>query len=292
MEVSLDRRKSLFVNDEEKTTNDILNEKCSMYNISIHPKVRLADVLNINNSGISDELYRYALQSHFDFVVYNHQYRGLFAVEVDEEYHKTDKAQITKDNYKNKICSKLEFPLLRINSNYLKKKYRTFSLLGWIIDYWFLREAFLEAQEYGSIPEDEIFWPDAIMYNGNSIMDFPYDLTYDLKRKVFEKYKNGQLYSFCTDIWIGEDKNGNYKGIGCFRLSESEGIIAESGVKRTSFPIDECDMLQTILIYELLEKVLSGKYEKTDIGVIREKVTSYSNKFKLSMISASQRGSS
>jgi hypothetical protein len=59
-----------------------------------------------------------------------------------------------------------------------------------MIDIWFLREGFFENQESGLIPEDEIFWPESIVYDPFYQMHFPYDLS----RKIFEKYKRGELY--------------------------------------------------------------------------------------------------
>lgn len=80
----MNKKRRLLVNKYEKITNDILNEKCERYNISVHPKVRVADVFKIDNSGITNDLYSYALQSHFDFIIYNELYDPLFAVEFDE----------------------------------------------------------------------------------------------------------------------------------------------------------------------------------------------------------------
>lgn len=283
-------KKKLFINEFEKVTNDILNEKCNKHNISIQSKIRLADVFEIENSGLTSDMFSYALKSHFDFIVYNQLYEPLFAVEVDGIYHKTNGKQILNDEYKNNLCSKFELPLLRVNSNYLNKSFRTFSLLGWMIDIWFLREAFFDAQEHGIVPEDEIFTPEAILCESNNPMKHPYDITYDLKRKVYEKYKSGELYHYCTNVWSGTDKDGKYRGVGYFMISENEGIITESGIKSTSFPVVESEVLEMILTYELLEKALSGKYEKVDIARIYEKVNFYSNRFKLDMVSTFTKG--
>ncbi len=50
----------------------------------IAPKVRVADVLPIENSGLSNAEYSYALRSHFDWVVTEGEDRDpQFAVEFD-----------------------------------------------------------------------------------------------------------------------------------------------------------------------------------------------------------------
>jgi hypothetical protein len=58
----------LLLNYSEAHTDESLRAVCDAYGARVFPKVRVADVLPIEHSGISDDLYRYALQGHFDFV--------------------------------------------------------------------------------------------------------------------------------------------------------------------------------------------------------------------------------
>lgn len=55
----------------EKVSYERIDSICSKVNAIVFPKVRLADIINISGSGISHEEYRFALKSHFDFIVYN-----------------------------------------------------------------------------------------------------------------------------------------------------------------------------------------------------------------------------
>jgi hypothetical protein len=64
-------------------------------------------------------------------------------------------------------------------------------------------------------------------------------------------------------------------------LSKTEGIITMSGMKSTCFPVSEPDVLEKLLTYELLEKLLSGEYEKTNIEYIIKKVKFYQANYKL-----------
>jgi hypothetical protein len=117
---------------------------------AVYPKVRVADVLQIVGSGIADDVYRFALQAHFDFVV-TKGVTPIFAVEFDGPSHGA-KQQRTRDEKKDEICRHLGFPLLRITSRYLPAIYRSYDLLSWCIEQWFLSQAFTEAQGRGEAP--------------------------------------------------------------------------------------------------------------------------------------------
>lgn len=85
-----DRRKKLL-NGHESTSRELLGEAAKKNGAEVFSKPRVADVLDINASGFDNELYRYALQAHFDFVVADAETKGLFAVEYDGPGHGKDK---------------------------------------------------------------------------------------------------------------------------------------------------------------------------------------------------------
>jgi hypothetical protein len=103
----------------------------------VFPKVRIADVLDIADSGISDREYGYALRAHFDFVVAETDGTPHFAVEFDGPQHATDRATIQRDALKAALCQRGELPLLRIDAGYLRPSGR-FTLLSWLVELWFL----------------------------------------------------------------------------------------------------------------------------------------------------------
>ena len=59
----------LLVNGHEVNTDKALERAAEAAGYRIARKVRVADVLPIANSGLSNAEYRYALRSHFDWVV-------------------------------------------------------------------------------------------------------------------------------------------------------------------------------------------------------------------------------
>ena len=65
------RTRKRLVNHHEETALEELEALGSEYGYRISSKVRVADVLSIENSGIRQRLFSFALQSHLDFVAYD-----------------------------------------------------------------------------------------------------------------------------------------------------------------------------------------------------------------------------
>lgn len=239
--------KRIYANNNEKLTHDIIREVCENCGADVYPKIRVADVLEIEGSGISSEEYSYALKAHFDFVVCELD-TPIFAVEFDGESHRnTD--QRKRDELKNKLCEKFGFPLLRITSNYLQKKYRHLTLLEWCIESWFCWQSFCNAQEQGIIPLDEIFDMSSIVSNGSTIA-WPYNLYVDINNEIYQLDKDKNISHFSLSIWIGE-KDSIFYGLGSAIINKEKAIIVRSSITAKQFPIDEADLLDAIIYREL-----------------------------------------
>ena len=61
--------KALLNRLERIAVLDIAESACAETDTKVFAKVRIADVVQIDGSGISDDLYRYALSAHFDVLV-------------------------------------------------------------------------------------------------------------------------------------------------------------------------------------------------------------------------------
>ena len=152
----MDRRKRIIANKYEAKVHDAIKAVAEKSNCVVYPKVRIADVLNIDRSGLNNQAYSYALKAHFDFLVADSESLPAFSVEFDGPTHETPEGR-RRDELKNDICESLGLPLLRITAAYLEEENETMSLLAWLTDLWFMSEAFLDAQESGTIPADEPF---------------------------------------------------------------------------------------------------------------------------------------
>jgi hypothetical protein len=102
--------------------------------------------------------FRYATAAHFDYVVANGDTLPLFAIELDDASHqRSDRA--TRDQLKNRICSRFRFPLLRLGSRVLARRASRDMIIGWLVDVWFTFEAF----RAGGLPDDEPFIPFSVL---------------------------------------------------------------------------------------------------------------------------------
>jgi len=269
--------KRLYANQNEKLTHDIIKKTCENCGADVYPKIRVADVLEIEGSGISREEYSYGLKAHFDFVVCESD-KPIFAVEFDgESHHNID--QRKRDGLKNTLCEKFEFPLLRITSNYLQKKYRHLTLLEWCIESWFCWEAFCNAQEQGIIPLDEPFDMSSILSNGSKII-WPYNLYIDINNEINQLDKDKNISHFNLSIWIGEKDNIFY-GLGSIKINKEKAIIVRSSITAKQFPIDETDLLDAIIYRELWNVFKEGKGPFFSLETSKDLRKEYEAKYKL-----------
>ena len=148
----MDRRKPVM-NRGEVVAEKAIAEAALRYGAHVRSKLKLSDVLEIGRSGLSRAEFDYATRAHLDFVVLDDQHLPQFAVELDGAQHRTDAATIARDRMKNGICERLGLLLLRIDSDYLRTEGR-FTLIGWLIEVWFMQEAFYKL---ASAPVDEPF---------------------------------------------------------------------------------------------------------------------------------------
>ena len=102
-------------NRGERAVYSAIQAITKYYQANVFPKVRVADVLPIENSGISDRHYSYALRAHFDFVVVDAAGIPKLAVEFDGSGHDT-----ANDALKNTLGDKFELPLVRVTAAHLE----------------------------------------------------------------------------------------------------------------------------------------------------------------------------
>jgi hypothetical protein len=174
----IDRRRPLLVNRGEEAVDAAVSEAATKYGGRVFPKVRVADALNIQSSGLSDAEYRYALKAHFDFVVVDESNLPQFAIEFDEPHHDTDPDTILRDQMKASTCERLGLPLVRVDAGYLRRA-RDYVLVGWLVEVWFAYRWFVEAKEQGEFGPDEPWGHQWIAQRDSEgrIVDMPLDLS-------------------------------------------------------------------------------------------------------------------
>src|SRR5262245_17813597 len=96
-----------LLNTSERITYGRLRGVCDRRAAEVYAKVRLADVLPIEGSGLRVALYDFALQAHYDFVVTGSDQVPLFAVEFDGPQH-GESPQMERDAKKEELSRRFD----------------------------------------------------------------------------------------------------------------------------------------------------------------------------------------
>jgi hypothetical protein len=250
----------LLVNQYERVTHSKLVAVCREEGAHVCPKVRVKDALPVEGSGISREQFTFSLKSHFDFVVTDKDYNILFAVEFDGPCHQEGESQ-RRDNLKDDLCSHFELPLLRINANHLDKKFLRWDLLTYFIETWFLKRAFEEAQEEGSIPWDEDVDPMSIYSDGKG-KRWPYWFSAPSQLAIQRLHKEGRICHRVASHIAGYDPRGNRRYLAYVKINDDSWVFTTTAMRSQLFDVCTTDVLEqigTVDLYQRLLLVLAGK---------------------------------
>ena len=231
-----------LLNRAEEQTAHQLRAATEPLGAEVHAKVRLADVLEIEGSGIDRSDFRFALQSHFDFLITDLEYAPLFAVEFDGPLHRTSTTQAHRDRRKDRLCRRFGLPLLRVNQRYLDQSPCRDPLLAWFVRSWFHLARFQDGQDAGCIPWDEPYVPPCVARP--SIDGF-----WELRQR--RQIPPGSCWSAARDTTTGVTR-----GIACNLVSDTHGVLVRSGIRAQQFPVAECEVLSELLISEAYEATL------------------------------------
>lgn len=152
----MDRRKRVL-NLRESAVDRILADYADENGYRISLKMRLRDVIDIDDLPLGAKERNFAFTSHLDFVAFDAEsHLPVLAVEYDGPQHLTDQRQIERDRIKDKLCEAAELPLLRIDNLFTRKEGR-WRVLRYILWAHEMGKAFYAAQGSGQIPDDEAF---------------------------------------------------------------------------------------------------------------------------------------
>ncbi|BAY37883.1 hypothetical protein NIES2111_22240 [Nostoc sp. NIES-2111] len=282
-------KKSLLVNKYEIFTNKAIDKIASKYNAKVCTKVRIADILEITNSGLRNSEYKYALQAHFDFVITTGiELSPEFVIEFDEKSHKQYKNAIDRDKLKNFICNKFELPLFRVNANFIKgignfppvKKKSIFagyfdSLVGWIVEIWFLQKAFHQAQLDGQIPFDEPFCWFSILGQ---------DPFAQSKLYLHQMYQEKYCTEYIPKIIKGQcDNEFTWASLTILSLNNGNYIIGFAECTSVHFSAisayEICEELAILNLAQELLKYQSGKFLGLNKEEIEKQEETFRNKY-------------
>ena len=239
------------------------------------PKVRVADALDIDNSGLTNAEYSYALKAHFDFVIARENELPAFAVEFDGPQHESDVNTLIRDGLKQSVCEKLELPLLRIDSGYLRRVGR-FALIGWLAEVWFLSEDFYAAQERGDVAPDEPFLWFAVMdydLKQQKLLPPPYDPFVPFRSLISRWHEKGVCRELCAERLEGKDAIGYSTSVSYLTATNGDTIVGVARCKNFSFrgtsPRELAEELSVVDLAEKFQLYLDGEYSPPDFDEVQ-----------------------
>lgn len=242
------------LNRHEEVVSQRLKSACEEHGAQVYAKVRVADILPIENSGISRNEYSFALRSHFDFVVTDREHKPLFAVEFDGPSH--DSAdQATRDTTKNRLAERFGLPLLRVRSAHILRRYDGWDLLTWIIDVWFLQQEADRMFADGELPYDFDFDPAFVISSPGHKRRFPYWLGLDAQLKIQDLHKRGKILDFTPSTYEGIDKQHVRRGFAFIRLDRRTGVRARAAMRSQQFRVDLSEPMRGVLFNDLLQEI-------------------------------------
>lgn len=274
-----------LLNLPESETDRRLREVCEDFDAKVYVKVRVADVLPIEQSGIDSDHYRYALQAHFDFVVTDLEDQPLFVVEFDGRGHSALDVK-RRDRMKNTLCERFELPLLRINRKYLTPEFSNWDLLRWFCTVFFVKNAWEEDVESGRIPpEDSIFDPMFVSVKTKSG-------TRSLELERHARAELGRLFNsreipFHVPNWItAEGSNRTLRAIAWIETSDQRGVMAETAMQHQYLGSWVQYAIRGIVLSQLqcrVRAVMCGTEPSHSLESIKSKIDDFENRFKTVM---------
>jgi hypothetical protein len=271
-----------LLNLPESVTDQRLREVCNDFDAKVYAKVRIADVLPIENSGIDNEHYRYALLAHFDFVITDSDDKPLFTVEFDGSSHSSPEVQ-RRDQIKNSLCDRFALPLLRINCKYLTKAFSNWDLLRWFCTVFFVKKSWDKAVEEGRIPpDDSIFDPMFVSVRTKSGMR-SLELEKHARAEFGNLFRSGKI-PFYVPNWITAKGSGRtLRAISWIKTSEQQGALVETAMQYQNLDSWIQFAIRGIVLSQLQERVsavIIGKESPLPISTIEDRVKRFENMHK------------
>jgi Protein of unknown function (DUF2726) len=279
----------LLVNQYEQATFGEIQRMVDGLGLTVWIKVRVADVLPIDRRRTPPELFSYGLKSHFDFLICRDM-QPEYAVEFDGPYHRRPE-QALNDRKKNALCKTHGFPLLRIDSRHIERKYQQMSLLAWIMEVRETEIAFDEAQRKGLIPYDEPFDPLSIWRAGDRL--HPFWLSRHARVRWQSLAESGQIRDMCSSGGQWHHDETMY-GIEFIRVTRQHGIHVATWMRLQDFPEMPTlfEEMLCIRLDEQLDLYFAGKRSLEPLAEINAKVKRFDTQYKMGRRHSFSRGDS
>ena len=255
-----DRRKKI-INAHERETRKLLSNAAEKNGAQVFTKIRIADVLDINGSGLDNDHFGFALKGHFDFVVANGDDLPLFAVEFDGPYHLQNKPSQENDRRKNLICERLAFPLARVRDEHIFRKARGIDYLTWLTELFFSFQALVEAQKQGQIPWDEPLDPMMFVTHPNIAGRFPLFISAKARIRLQQLHEAGVLGSSAPFYFSGDDSNNCTACLAVVPATPRAYLFTSASIYLRGFGVSPSEAAEEIATVNLAQ--LAEEYRQT-----------------------------
>jgi hypothetical protein len=231
------RRRRILVNGDEFRTDQALREAVAEAGYRLDAKVRVADALPIDGSGLSSRQYGFAMRSHFDWVISDPETtEAELAVEFDGPSHEAEESR-ARDALKDAVCDRLGLPLLRIGRVVLRP-FRERTILAVLVDAWSLWKGFGEAQDAGIIPLDEPYDPYMSIHPRMEGDQLILDQPFNVGRPATELLWRGLHKRGVVKAWREAKRptGGNVEAYAWAYLSDGGAVLGEASVRQCTYP--------------------------------------------------------
>jgi hypothetical protein len=261
----MDRRKKI-INFHEGVTHKLLTDAAQKNGAQVFSKIRIADVLNIDHSGLDNDHFGFALKAHFDFVVADGDHVPLFAVEFDGPHHERYERSKLNDKRKNLICEYLDFPLARVRDEHLFQRARGVDYLTWLTELFFSFQMLVEAQKSGQLPWDHPLDPMSFMSNPNIAGRFPLFISADARIRLQQLYKMRVLGSSMPLYFCNTNGNDRDMCIAIVPTTTSSYLVTVASIYLRGFGIAPSEAAEEIATVNLAR--IAEEYRETNEGML------------------------
>lgn len=268
------RRLPIFVNSREHVMDALLQDVSAEYGDRLCPKVRLADLFDVDQ--LPTGLKSYALRAHVDFVFVGEDDTALFGVELDGRQHTSDPTTIDRDRKKDELFRLAGTPLIRVNNDFTRAEGK-YILLPYICDIYYKGKAFERAQENGELGPYADFDHGLYLDVGTDAVYFD-TLDARARAELLSLYKQGRLENFVPDGWSAHDNaTGNSYSDVYLQVGQDRLLIASTTVRSFRFYGFNAVMLaEEIALLDLRDQV--RKYLAGEPAAVN--VATFQNRFR------------
>ncbi len=258
-------------NRSEAYVHELLVPATTRHCADIYRKVRIADVVDIDGL-TSNELRRFALMGHFDFVISDRKHDPQFAIEFDGRGHYGK-----NDHLKDEICRQSGLALFRLAPSTSRVKIRQDSFVAYLVDVWFYGREFARMQAAGEISHDEPFMMEGFLKpNAKNVFDSQFVFTFSAMGRLNRLLNNGnplEHLNAASLSMIGPD--GQYAAFArhgslCGRYTISFRTISWGSLDAFSAARELSEFCHALAYHDLCEEIEAARIDPRSARTIAE----------------------